>query len=875
MGAFLRSPMNLRILISFSLLVVLPVSGENRVSAGLQVLYDFKGTSGTIVKNKTSLGKSADLRIGNPKPVKVKDGSLEISGKTQLRTDEPPQKLIDAIRKSGAMTIEAWIRPANNKQDGPARIVTLSKDSNERNFTLGQDGNRFDYRFRTNQNGKNGVPSLGSKSGVVQSEIMHVVATHSRAGMSTIYINGEKSSDRKVPGEAINWDGSFRLALADELNYNRPWMGTYHLVAIYSRDLTPSEIKRNFRAGHGAVTAPAITKAKVDSQTELFESEIAPLLSNHCLECHDTATNKGKLDLSRHSESFVKDGILIPKNHADSLFWESIENDEMPKDRPPLSKGEKELVKKWIEGGANWSLARIDPALYLHGNRASGNWLQRLTVTEYIATVKSSTGVDISKEAREKLPADLRADGFSNTAYNLGVDLKHISAYSDLAGLIVERMDVPAYAKGFSSKRRLIDDDMRDLIEKMGKWLLRGPLESHEIDTYRGITTTVASAGGNFDDAVALVIEAMLQSPRFLYRMENQQGDGSDWPTSPFPLASRLSYILWGDRPDKELMEAADKGALITGDDLSGQMRRMLKDPRARARSLQFAGDWLNLGRLANMAPNPEKFPEWNEALASDMQRETLAFFEEVAWEQNRPLSDLLNAQFTFVTPTLAKHYNLKSEGNDLVKIDLSGNPDRGGLLTQGSILTIGGDQASMVSRGLFVMHDLLRGVVKDPPPCVDTTPVPSKPGLTQRAIALDRIGNKNCGGCHSKFEPLAFGLEQYDGIGAFHQKDEHGNELRNDGEILFPGTADPVSYPDAAAMMELLSKSERVRESITWKMTQFAIGRPLVSTDAGVVAEIHEKAMKDGGTYQATITAIVLSDLVRKTRTQAPSGTN
>ena len=140
--------------------------------------------------------------------------------------------------------------------------------------------------------------------------------------------------------------------------------------------------------------------------------------------------------------------------------------------------------------------------------------------------------------------------------------------------------------------------------------------------------------------------------------------------------------------------------------------------------------------------------------LGQDMKAETLAFFEEVIWKQNRPLAELLNANVTFATPRLAKHYGLVPvKGDGLARYDLSGVPERGGLLTQGSVLTIGGDEASMVTRGLFVLHDLLRSGVKDPPPCVDTTPVATKPGLTQRSIAEDRVANKSCGGCHGKFD--------------------------------------------------------------------------------------------------------------------------
>ena len=185
----------------------------------------------------------------------------------------------------------------------------------------------------------------------------------------------------------------------------------------------------------------------------------------------------------------------------------------------------------------------------------------------------------------------------------------------------------------------------------------------------------------------------------------------------------------------------------------------MLDDPRAIGQSERFFSDWLNLARLDNLQPHRDKFPSWNAELARDMQDESIAFFHDVIWKQKRPLSELLNANVTYATPRLAKHYGLPPEAADiansdgaLVRFDLSNTASRGGMLTQGSLLTVGGDEASMVTRGLLVMHELLRGVVKDPPPCVDTTPVPTKPGLSQRMIAEERIANETCGGCHGRF---------------------------------------------------------------------------------------------------------------------------
>ena len=489
------------------------------------------------------------------------------------------------------------------------------------------------------------------------------------------------------------------------------------------------------------------------------------------------------------------------------------------------------------------------------------NWIRRLTVAEYIATVRAATGVDIAKDARALLPTDLRADGFSNTAYNLNVDLKHINTYAQLADRIVARMDVKPFARRFGGNGSFTDNKMRAFIERIGRWMLRGPLEDREVDLFRGITTSLVANGGTYEEAVGLVLEAMLQSPRFIYRMENQQAGGR---ISDAEQSVRLSFLLWGAPPDEALNAAADKGQLGNASQLRAQVERMLKDPRAVERSVQFASEWLNLGSLANLRPDKQHFPNWNPALAGDMRAETIAFFKEIVWKQNRPLSDLLNAQFTHLTPRLAKHYGLPAiaKGEGPQRYDLTKVPARGGLLTQGSILTRGGDDASMVTRGLFVMHDLLRGVVKDPPPCVDTTPVASQPGLSQRSIAEKRIANANCGGCHSKFEPLAFGLERFDGLGSYFEKDNHGNRLREDGQILFPGAAKPIAYRTSGELMNHLAASDRVRQSITWKLTQYALGRPLGARDARAVQAIHQAGWQNTGTYANLIKAIALSDL-------------
>ena len=850
------------------------LAAATRITRGLQVLYTFDAGSGATIHDRSGTGQPLNLKIEEPASVEWLEGALLVRSSTKIISTAPARTISDVAKRSGAITIEAWVRPANDKQEGPPRIVTLSADNSQRNFTLGQQANLYDVRLRTASTSTNGIPSTATAVGTADTGLAHLVYTRDTAGNATIYINGRQQASKKISGSFANWNDNYRLALANEMTGERPWLGTFYLVAVYSRRLTAPEVTQNFKAGAraGAQTGMAVAERL---QQRFFETRIAPLLANNCLDCHDSSTHKGKLDLSRKLTAMAggeTGKVIVPGKSAESLLWELVESGEMPAEGDPLSAEQKKLLKQWIDAGATWSLDLIDPAVYLHEASASSNWVRRLTLPEYIETVRSAVGVDISKEARELLPTDLRADGFSNTAYNLNVDLQHIEAYSQLAETIVGRMELLKFAGRFSKSRSLsTDDTMREFVSAMGQWLLRGPLDEREVTNYSGIATTVASAGGDYEEAVNYICEAMLQSPRFIYRVENQLGDGTAWPVNDYELASRMSYIVWGGPPDQELMRAASAGELQDRGQATAQLGRMLEDPRAIEHSARFVAEWLNLERLGNLQPNKTRFPNWDAALAADMRQETLAFFKDLAWKQNRPLSELLNAQFTYATPRLARHYGLEPKGTGLVRYDLSSNPARGGLLTQGSVLTVGGDDASMVTRGLFVFHDALRGTVKSPPAGIDTTPVPSKPGLSQRRIAEQRIANLACAGCHSKFEPLAFGLERFDGLGAYHEKDEHGNKLRDDGEIFFPGTAKPVKYKSSAELMDLLAESDRIGKTITWKVTQFALGRPLGAADAPIIERIHQAAKKNGGTYASLITAIVLSDLVQTTQTEQP----
>ena len=167
--------------------------------------------------------------------------------------------------------------------------------------------------------------------------------------------------------------------------------------------------KANFKAGAGAKSEELLARMRVADQARHFHREVAPLLVKHCLECHDTATSKGKLDLSHKAPAMAggKEGkVIIPGQGSQSLLWQIVADNEMPEDREPLSDREKASLKKWIDDGAHWPVEMIDPLAYKSGPNANNRFVRRLTVPEYIETVRGILDVDIAEQARELLPAD-------------------------------------------------------------------------------------------------------------------------------------------------------------------------------------------------------------------------------------------------------------------------------------------------------------------------------------------------------------------------------------------------------------------------------------------------------------------------------------
>lgn len=222
----------------------------NRTTNGLVALYGFEEGFGNTIKDISGVGLPLNLTINNELATMWVPGGLVIDSPTLIASKGPATKLIDAVRATDEITLEAWIAPANTNQNGPARIVTLSADAYNRNLTLGQDGSKYQVRLRTTTAGNNGMnPYLTSSSGALYPGLSHVVYTRNASGVAKLYVDGELQTSATIKGDLANWDNNYRLALGNELTKGRPWLGEYQMLAIYSRVLSADEVKQNFQAG--------------------------------------------------------------------------------------------------------------------------------------------------------------------------------------------------------------------------------------------------------------------------------------------------------------------------------------------------------------------------------------------------------------------------------------------------------------------------------------------------------------------------------------------------------------------------------------------------------------------------------------------------
>ena len=414
----------------------------------------------------------------------------------------------------------------------------------------------------------------------------------------------------------------------------------------------------------------------------------------------------------------------------------------------------------------------------------------------------------------------------------------------------------------------------RRIIENLASRAYRRPASAADVDGLMGFHEDGAAADG-FENGVRMALEALLASPRFVFRPEREPEGvepGEVYPVASVDLASRLSFFLWGAPPDETLRLAAANGGLLDADELMRQARRMLSDPRARALGSRFAGQWLRLQDLYKVHPDPNFYPNFDDNLADAMRYETELFFNSLVREDLSVL-DLFRADHTFVNERLAAHYGFPAApGNHFRKVPY---PDdrRVGLLGHGSILVLTSlaNRTSPVLRGKWVMEVLLGTPPPPPPPGIpdleETEVAQEGRMLTTRERLEIHSEDPVCNSCHRFMDPIGLALDNFDVTGKWRSL-ENGVPLDTRGDF-YDGT--PVQTP-AELSEALLRRPLPLVRNFTENLMAYALGRRVEHYDQPSIREIVRQAERDDYRVSSLVLGVVGSDAFRMRRAAAPA---
>jgi hypothetical protein len=467
----------------------------------------------------------------------------------------------------------------------------------------------------------------------------------------------------------------------------------------------------------------------------------------------------------------------------------------------------------------------------------------------------------------EPVPVDLRLDGASLKRSSTQASLGQLPRLTDLT---ISGPFNPSGSGDTPSRRRILvchpanpaeeEGCAGRILSQLARRAYRRPVTDADIRPLLAFYKD-ARGKGPFEYGIQKALEAVLISPDFLFRVESDAVAGTangNHRISNVELASRLSFFLWSSVPDQELLGLAEKGKLADSQVLQQQVQRMLDDPKSDALTSNFAGQWLYIRNVATVRPDPAIFPDFDESLRASMRRETELFFDSILTE-NRSVTDLLEANYTFLNDRLAKHYGIPGiYGSQFRRVELQ-DSRRGGLLGQASLLTVTSppNRTSVVQRGKWVLDNLL-GQPPAPPPPVPSLEATTKghPNLSLRAALELHRANPACAGCHKPMDPIGFALENYNGIGEWRTEDG-GSPIDASGKL-----PDGTEFTGPAGLNKALTtvRREDFATTAASKILTYALGRGLEYYDQPVVRSILRECSAGNYRLRDLITAVVMS---------------
>jgi hypothetical protein len=498
--------------------------------------------------------------------------------------------------------------------------------------------------------------------------------------------------------------------------------------------------------------------------------------------------------------------------------------------------------------------------------------IRRLTHAQYNNTVR-----DLLKDTSDPaslFPPEDYVNGFKNQYEALSVSPILADAYARAT----ERLAANAFRRGDS--RGLIpckptsekDADCRaKFIEQFGLRAFRRPLEPGEIAAEQAIF----QAEGSFLAGAQAVIETMLQSPSFIFWLE----DSPNPKWKPYAKASRLAYFLWATTPDDALLASAAKGELDTTEGMERIARQMLEDPRARPGLDEFVSQWLRFDRVMTTSRERRLYPLFGQSLAKSMTEEARRFIADLVWN-DRNFMDAFTANYSFINSDLAAVYKVPPPARDFQRVEFPAEAERAGLLGQALFLTLSSkpDDTAPTGRGLFVREQFLCQQVPPPPPGVDTNlpPVEEAKPVTNRERLASHTTNKSCAGCHNLIDPIGFGFEKFDAIGArrethkmlfYPSHSEGGGRRAKPKEINLEldtkGWIAGISgseFSSPRGLGEVLAKTSQCQECVVKQLFRYMAGRQDTPADRPILNQALADFQRSGYHFKELIISLIRS---------------
>ncbi|MES2605434.1 MAG: DUF1592 domain-containing protein, partial [Pseudomonadota bacterium] len=423
--------------------------------------------------------------------------------------------------------------------------------------------------------------------------------------------------------------------------------------------------------------------------------------------------------------------------------------------------------------------------------------------------------------------------------------------------------DTPSRRKIFSCTPASVAEEetcARQILEGLAYRAYRRPVTPKAMETVMSFYHD-GREQRDFDTGIQYGLARILVDPMFVFRFEEEPEtvkDGENYALAPYELASRLSFFIWGSIPDDELLASAASGALSDAAEQERQIARMVQDDKAAALVENFAASWLGLSQLNNVNPVSDDF---DNSLRVAMKKETELLLKSVIVE-DKPIMELLTADYTFVNERLAKHYGIPNiRGSHFRKVSVAGT-GRHGLLGQGSILTITSapNRTSPVIRGAWVMDHLLGTPPPPPPPGVEvnldvSVPTGAAP-ITMRQRLSQHRADPSCAACHNMMDPIGFALENFDAVGKF--RDHEGTVPVDASAVFWDGNA--FEGPDGLYQM-MLARRELFVQNVAEKLMTYALGRKVEFYDMPQVRKVVRDAASEDFRFSALVKEIALSE--------------